>query len=264
MKENNFKVGDKIQYTSTKGERKTITGTIYKIFSTVFGSCQQGTGLQVDWDNPTKNRRRTTVNAKYCVKVGQNSLRKAGQDLIKSVKNIRESNNKIGKAVEKLKQGTVNATINTFQLESETAKKNREGLKELLEKDNRNIWEKSLGWKKTGEVDIEEKEESFEWTVKPDKLVNPKIIIEPITITFSPNLSEDRPVIAETKALCLFFDDRAKKEGKMKEIPHSPKDVYKKLITYYKEHSVGYGKVRTDYFPRRNIAKEDTDNEVQV
>jgi hypothetical protein len=229
MKENNFKVGDKIQYTSTKGERKTITGTIYKIFSTVFGSCQQGTGLQVDWDNPTKTRRRTTVNAKHCVKLGQNGLGRVGRELSKSIKTIREADKHMGKALQKLKDTTVSASIAIIPVE---------------------------------QVEVEGEGGQFTWTTKADELKKPKIIIEPITLTFSPNLSEDRAVIAETKALCLFFDARAKKEGKMKDLPHTPKDVYKKLITYYKEHSVGYGKVRTDYFPRRGIAKEDIEHEL--
>jgi hypothetical protein len=231
MKENNFKVGDKIQYTPTKGERKTITGRIYKIFSTVFGSCQQGTGLQVDWDNPTKTRRRTTVNAKHCVKLGQNGLGRVGRELSKSIKTIKEADKHMGKALQKLKDVTIDASMAVIPGEAR---------------------------------DVEEKEEQFTWTTKPNAVVKPKIIIEPITMMFSPSLSEDKAVIAEIKALSLFFDDRAKKEGKMKEVPHTPKDVLKKLLSFYKEHSVPYGRVRTDFFPRRNIAKEDIDNEIQV
>jgi len=224
MKENNFKVGDKIRYTPTKGEKIPITGRIHKIFSTVFGSCQQGLGLQIDWDNPTKTRRRTTVNAKYCEKLGEAkkripvSLQGLNTEISKSLSRMRDSNTKIGRVVDKLKETTVNASIAIIPVE---------------------------------QVEVEGDGGQFTWTTKPEGIVKPKIIIEPITITLSPNLKEDKPIIAELGALCLFFDDRAKMEGRLKDLPHTPKDVLKKVLSFYKEHSVPYGKVRTDYFPKR-------------
>jgi hypothetical protein len=221
-----FKVGDRISYQSTKGEKEASSGVVQKIYPTTFGGKAKGTGIQLLLDNERKGRKITTVNAEYCTIEGEK-------------KTLNES-------IPAKKTATVIAKDNKTEIDKPESQFVwvEEGKK--AEEPNRNIKISNQGdlleYKKI-EKFLGEHQNVMHELIKGWKAG--------MTIVLEDKEKKDRMYVAEFGGILKHLDKLALKEGK--KVNHTPEDGFKHLIDYFRDNSVGYDMHRSEYFQKPEV-----------